>query len=46
MKNVFRKSLNLYLESVGFLVAVLFFILSSPIMLFCKMTGLKIEEEW
>jgi len=46
MKNLFRKFLNLYLELIGFLVASLFFILSSPIMLFCKITGLKLEEEW
>ena len=45
VKNILRKSLSFYLEFIGFLVALLFFILSSPVSILLKISGLSLEEE-
>jgi len=46
MKNFFRKVLSFYLESIGFLVALLFFLFTLPVTALLKITGLSLEEEW
>jgi len=46
MKNFFRKVLSFYLESIGFLVALLFFLFALPVTVLLKITGLSLEEEW
>lgn len=44
VKNILIKTLSFYLEFVGFLVALLFFILSSPVSIVLKISGLSLEE--
>ena len=46
MKKKFLKLLGFYIEVVGFLAAVIFFLLAFPVMIFVKMTGQTIEMEW
>lgn len=46
MKKMFLKLLGFYVEAVGFLAAVLFFLLAFPVMIFVKLTGQTIELEW
>ena len=46
MKNFCRKVLSFYLESIGFFVALLFFLFALPVTVLLKITGLSLEEEW
>jgi len=46
MKKNFLKLLGFYIEVVGFIAAVVFFLLAFPVMVFVKMTGQTIEMEW
>ena len=46
MKKKFLKLLGFYIEAVGFIAAVVFFLLAFPVMVFVKMTGQTIEMEW
>lgn len=46
MKKKFLKLLGFYIEIVGFISAVVFFLLAFPVMVFVKLTGQTIELEW
>ena len=45
MKNLFLKIMAIYVEVVGFIAALVFFILAFPVMVTLKLTGLSIEKE-
>lgn len=46
MKKKFLKLLGFYIETVGFIAAVVFFLLAFPVMAYVKITGQTIEMEW
>ena len=46
MKKKFLRLLGFYIEVVGFIAAVVFFLLAFPVMVYVKLTGQTIEMEW
>ena len=46
MKKMFLKLLGFYIEVVGFVAALIFFLLAFPVMVFVKLTGQTVELEW
>jgi hypothetical protein len=46
MKKKFLKLLGFYIEAVGVVAAVVFFLLAFPVMVYVKLTGQTIEMEW
>jgi len=45
MKRLFLKTMEIYIEVVGFIAALVFFVLAFPVMVTLKLTGLSIEKE-
>ena len=45
MKRLFLKTMAIYIEVVGFIAALVFFILAFPVMVILKLTGMSIDEE-
>ena len=46
MKKKFLSLLGFYIEAVGFIAALVFFVLAFPVMVYVKLTGQTIEMEW